>query len=139
MMFKKIKRILYRGFEGKDITYKTAKKIIKKEKECYLIDVRSKQEYEEEHLNEAINICLYNLERSIEKEIKNKQAIIILYCASGIRSKKGKEILENMGYKNVYSLKHGISGINWKIKQVAYLFFLNKICISKKYLVDNIK
>ena len=71
-----------------------------------------KQEYEEEHLNEAINICLYNLERSIEKEIKNKQAIIILYCASGIRSKKGKEILENMGYKNVYSLKHGISGIN---------------------------
>ena len=94
MMFKKIKRILYRGFEGKDITYETAKKIIKKEKECYLIDVRSK---------------------------------------------KGKEILENMGYKNVYSLKHGISGINWKIKQVAYLFFLNKICISKKYLVDNIK
>lgn len=112
MMFKKIKRILYRGFEGKDITYETAKKIIKKEKECYLIDVRSKQEYEEEHLNEAINICLYNLERSIEKEIKNKQAIIILYCVSGIRSKKGKEILENMGYKNVYSLKHGISGIN---------------------------
>ena len=122
MMFKKIKRILYRGFEGKDITYETAKKIIKKEKECYLIDVRSKQEYEEEHLNDitnkrikqhnAINICLYNLERSIEKEIKNKQAIIILYCASGIRSKKGKEILENMGYKNVYSLKHGISGIN---------------------------
>ena len=44
MMFKKIKRILYRGFEGKDITYETAKKIIKKEKECYLIDVRSKQE-----------------------------------------------------------------------------------------------
>ena len=97
MMFKKIKRILYRGFEGKDITYETAKKIIKKEKECYLIDVRSKQEYEEEHLN---------------KEIKNKQAIIILYCARGIRSTKGKEILENMGYKNVYSLKHGISGIN---------------------------
>lgn len=111
-MLKKIKKILYRSFEVKDITYETAKKIIKKEKECYLIDVRSKQEYGEEHLNGAINICLYNLEKDIEKKIKNKQAIIILYCASGARSKKGKEILDNMGYKNVYSLKHGISGIN---------------------------
>ena len=37
---------------------------------------------------------------NIEKEIKNKQAIIILYCASGIRSKKGKEILEKLSKKN---------------------------------------
>ena len=44
MMFKKIKRILNRGFKGKEITYETTKKNIKKEKECYLIDVRSKQE-----------------------------------------------------------------------------------------------
>ena len=112
-MLKKIKNILlYRSLEGKDITYDTAKKIIKKERECYLIDVRIKQEYEEGHLQGAINICLYDLEKNIEKKVKNRQAKIILYCASGVRSKRAREILENMGYKDVYSLKYGILEVN---------------------------
>ena len=49
-MLKKIKNILlYRSLEGKDITYDKAKKIITKERASYLIDVRSKQEYEKGH------------------------------------------------------------------------------------------
>ena len=112
-MLKKIKNILlYRSLEGKDITYDKAKKNIKKERESYLKDVRSKQEYEEGHLQGAINICLYDLEKNIEKKVKNRQAKIILYCASGVRSKKAREILENMGYKDVYSLKYGILEVN---------------------------
>ena len=49
---------------------------------------------------------------NIEKKVKNRQAKIILYCASGVRSKKAREILENMGYKDVYSLKYGILEVN---------------------------
>ncbi len=111
-MFKKIRNLLYRSFEVRDITYETAKKIMKKEKECYLIDVRSNQEYKEGHLPGAINICLYDLEKDITKEVKDKQAKVILYCASGVRSKKAREILENLEYKEVYSLKYGILGVN---------------------------
>ena len=76
-----------------------------------LIDVRSNQEYEEGHLNGAINIPLYQLERKIKNIEKNKQAIILLYCLTGFRSSEGQKILENLGYNNVYSLKGGLNQI----------------------------
>ena len=76
-----------------------------------LIDVRSNQEYEEGHLSGAINIPVYNIENEIEKKVKNKNDIIILYCSSGNRSKEAKKILEKLGYENVYNLKGGIEKI----------------------------
>lgn len=109
-MLKKIKSFLSRGLDNRDITYENAKKIIRKNKKAYLIDVRSKQEYDEGHLTGAINICLYNIEQEILKI--DKDSTIILYCASGIRSKRAREILEDMGYKEVYNLKNGIERIN---------------------------
>ena len=87
-MLKKIKNILlYRNLEGKDITYDTAKKIIKKERECYLIDVRSKQEYEEGHLQGAINIPDFELINRVPKEITKKNQLIVMYCQYGTRSR----------------------------------------------------
>lgn len=109
-MIRFLKRIWYRSANNKDISYEELKKIIKN-KEIYLIDVRSGQEYEEGHLDGALNIPLYNIEKDIEKNIENKENIIILYCSSGSRSKKAKEILERLGYSEVYNLKEGIDKI----------------------------
>lgn len=109
-MIRFLRRIWYRSANNKDISYEELKKIIKN-KEIYLIDVRSGQEYEEGHLDGALNIPLYNIEKDIEKNIKNKDDTIILYCSSGSRSKKAKEILEKLGYGEVYNLKEGIDKI----------------------------
>lgn len=109
-MIRFLRRIWYRSASNKDISYEELKKIIKN-KEIYLIDVRSGQEYEEGHLDGALNIPLYNIEKDIEKNIENKENIIILYCSSGSRSKKAKEILERLGYSEVYNLKEGIDKI----------------------------
>ena len=62
-MIKKIKRIFYRSIENKEISYKNLKELMKI-KTVYLIDVRSNQEYEEGHLDGAINISLYNIEKT---------------------------------------------------------------------------
>ena len=43
--------------------------------------------------------------------MNKKDAIIIVYCQSGIRSKKAIEILNKNGYKNLYHLKNGLDGI----------------------------
>ena len=99
-----------RSLQQGDITSEELKNMVAQG--AILIDVRSKQEYQEGHIQGAINICLYDLEKNIEKKVKNRQAKIILYCASGVRSKKAREILENMGYKDVYSLKYGILEVN---------------------------
>lgn len=108
-MLERIKKIFNRQINEKEINYKKLQEMLKKEN--VLIDVRSHQEYEEGHLIGAILIPLYTLETEILKKVPNKQTTIIVYCASGIRSKQAQEILESLGYENVYSLKGGLNSI----------------------------
>lgn len=73
-----------------------------------IIDVRSKQEYDEGHIDGAILIPEYEIKEKVENIVKNKDEKILVYCSSGTRSKKAKEELEDLGYKNVYNLKDGV-------------------------------
>lgn len=109
-MKKTLRRIFYRSIDNKEILYKNLKEFMKN-KIVFLIDVRSNQEYEEGHLNGAINIPLFNIEKEIQNIVKNKNDIIILYCSSGNRSKEAKKILEKLGYQEAYNLKGGIDRV----------------------------
>lgn len=97
---------LFRG--STDISYIQAKEIIKENLTAILLDVRSEQEHEEYHLNGDICIPLYDLQSKIERIVENKKTIIIVYCQSGVRSKKAVKLLEKMGYENVYNIRGGI-------------------------------
>ncbi len=79
--------------------------------EYTVIDVRSKREFRETHLNGAINIPLWEIKQTAEKYVKNKQTKILVCCEYGIRSKQAVEILENLGYTQVYNLKDGLENI----------------------------
>ena len=105
-----IKKIFNRHINEKEINYKTVQEMLKKEN-TVLIDVRSHQEYEEGHLIGAILIPLYTIKDEILKVEPNKKTNIIVYCTSGVRSKEAMEILEMLGYENVYSLKGGLNAI----------------------------
>lgn len=108
-MLRTIKNFLNRSI-NKDINYKTAIKLLKKD-DGILLDVRSKQEYEETHLPGAINISLYELKNEAIKKIPNKSKTIVVYCSSGNRSKQAQVLLEQMDYQNIYNLKNGINAI----------------------------
>lgn len=110
-MLERLKRIFNRSMNSNEINYKTAKQMMKQNPETILLDVRSKQEYEEGHLPYSISLCLYDLNEKAKDVLPNKKQTIIAYCASGNRSKQAQETLENMGYENVYNLKNGIDGI----------------------------
>lgn len=97
---------LYRSKEN--LTKQEAEAMIKNYANVVLLDVRSHQEYEEGHLNGAINIPTYEIYRNAPKLIKNKDTIIIAYCTVGLRSKNAINILRKMGYKNLYHLDGGI-------------------------------
>lgn len=79
--------------------------------EYSILDVRSRREFAENHLNGAINIPLPEIKLNAEKYLKNKNEKILVCCQSGIRSKKAVEILENIGYIQAYSLKGGLENI----------------------------
>ena len=101
----------YRITEEKSIDYENAKAILKEQKQAILLDVRSEQEYKENHLDGSINIPLYDLERNSKIIECNKQNTIIVYCKSGGRSKKAVKLLEREGYENVYEIKGGLDEI----------------------------
>ncbi len=69
-----------------------------------LIDVRTLVEYNAKHIDGAINLPVENIANTIEKEIKDKEKKIVLYCRSGNRSATAGQTLIDMGYKNVYDM-----------------------------------
>lgn len=110
-MLERLKRIFYRSMSSGEIDYKTVKQMINEDPETILLDVRSKQEYDEGHLPYSTFLSLYDIEKQAQKVLPNKSQTIIVYCSSGSRSKNAQEILENMGYSNVYNLKGGLDSI----------------------------
>ena len=70
-MFRFFKQIWNRSaMQNKDISYRELQSLMKTQN-IVLIDVRSGQEYEEGHLDGAINIPVYNIEKEISKYVKS--------------------------------------------------------------------
>jgi rhodanese-related sulfurtransferase len=65
-----------------------------------ILDVRTKGEFYDGHIQDSINIPVDELERSLSK-LKDKDQCIICCCASGMRSGMARKILQSRGYKNV--------------------------------------
>ena len=61
-----------------------------------IIDVRTKEEYEESHIKGAINIPYDQID---EKTKLDKKKDILVYCKSGVRSNKAYNTLKDLGYK----------------------------------------
>lgn len=93
------------------INYIEARKLISKDPLAILLDVRSKQEYNEYHLDGAICIPTYELAQEISNIVVKRDQLIICYCQSGARSRKAIKILRQMGYQNLYEIKGGIDNI----------------------------
>ena len=91
-------------------------------KGAILVDVRSKQEYDEGHMEGAILLSEYDIKNKANMLLPNKNMNIIVYCSSGTRSKKAKEELQNMGYKNVYNLYNGFQNY-WGFVSFMVKFF----------------
>lgn len=106
----KIKNIFSRSMNNK-LTYSEVKNIMKNNYSTILIDVRSRQEFGEGHIANAINLPVYDLEKKINNYVPDKSNIIILYCQTEIRSNKAKRILEKVGYRDIYILKGGMDSI----------------------------
>lgn len=95
-----------RNLDKSEINKKELEELVKKG--AILIDVRSPQEYEEGHLDNAILIPEYDINKKILDRF-NINDEIILYCSTGNRSKKAKKKMEKMGYIKVYNLRDGIN------------------------------
>ena len=69
--------------------------------EQIIIDARTQEEYDEWHIPGAILIPEYEIADRAEKELPDKDQLILVYCRSGRRSKIAAEELVKLGYTNV--------------------------------------
>jgi rhodanese-related sulfurtransferase len=67
-----------------------------------IIDVRSKGEFEMDHINGAKNIPVNELGIRLE-EVKQLSKPIVVYCLSGGRSAMAVAVLQQAGFNEVYN------------------------------------
>ncbi|MCJ0941310.1 persulfide dioxygenase-sulfurtransferase CstB [Mammaliicoccus sciuri] len=74
-------------------------------KEEYILDVRNDEEWNNGHLDQAVNIPHGKL---LNENIPfNKEDKIYVHCQSGVRSSIAVGILESKGYENVVNIREG--------------------------------
>ena len=78
-----------------------AKALMDSESGYIIIDARTQPEYDEGHIAGAILIPEYEIADRAEKELPDKNQLILVYCRSGRRSKIAAEELVKLGYTNV--------------------------------------
>lgn len=67
----------------------------------YIIDVRTEEEFNENHLLGAINIPLDEIKKNLDNYRLSKNSKILIYCKSGRRAKQAYDIFKSKGFKYV--------------------------------------
>ena len=83
------------------ITQEEAKRIMDTKNDYVIIDSRTDEEFAQGHIKGAIMIPEYEIAQKAEKEISDKNKLILVYCRSGRRSKIAASELVKLGYTNV--------------------------------------
>ena len=96
----------------KEVTVAETRDRLEQNPEAKLIDVREDKEWDAAHAAGAIHLGKGIIERDIETTVPDKSTELILYCGGGYRSALAGDVLQTMGYTNVFSMAGG-----WKAWQ----------------------
>jgi rhodanese-related sulfurtransferase len=91
----------------KEVTVAETRDRLKQNPDAKLIDVREDKEWDAAHAAGAIHLGKGIIERDIETTVPDKSTELILYCGGGYRSALAGDVLQTMGYTNVFSMAGG--------------------------------
>ncbi len=74
------------------------------EQGAQVIDVRSEAEFAARHLRGAINIPVDRIESIAPQRLKDRNQVLLLHCASGMRSATAQKELARMGFARAYNV-----------------------------------
>jgi rhodanese-related sulfurtransferase len=97
----------------KNIGKNELKKIIENNDNIFLLDIRTKEEYEEGNIDTSVNIPLQELLYDIDDIEEYKDKKVVVYCRSGHRSITACNLLSMSGFTDLYNLEKGI--IDYKL------------------------
>lgn len=79
-----------------------AEQMLKEDRRILLVDVRSEEEYRQEHRKGSINVPLQMIFKNHYCICADRTANIFLYCQRGCKSRIAARLLADAGYGNVY-------------------------------------
>ena len=91
----------------KEVTVAETRERLGADRTGLLIDVREDHEWEAAHAAGAVHLGKGIIERDIEATAPDKSTELILYCGGGYRSALAADVLQQMGYTNVWSMAGG--------------------------------
>ena len=91
----------------KQVTVPETRDRLKSNPDAKLVDVREDNEWDAAHATGAIHLGKGIIERDIEATTPDKSTELILYCGGGYRSALAADVLQEMGYTNVWSMAGG--------------------------------
>ena len=85
----------------RQITMPEAVRMMEKEKNYVILDVRTEQEYAAGHIPGAIVIPNETIGTEEIPQLPDRDQLIMVYCRSGNRSKQASDKLVKLGYTNI--------------------------------------
>lgn len=102
-----LKRVADAKTRIREVTVEETKARLKANPKARLLDVREDKEWDETHAAGAEHLGKGIIERDIEAKVPDKATELILYCGGGYRSALAADVLQDMGYTNVFSMAGG--------------------------------
>lgn len=92
---------------GKEITPQELAEWLNEEEDLTLIDIRKGEDYDIDHITNAIHIPLSELENRTNEIPKSKKTVV--YCYKGLSGKSAQAILYQNNFPEVYNLTGGFN------------------------------
>ena len=85
------------------ITAEEAKSMMVEQPDAVILDVREQDEYDAGHIPGAVLLPVGTInEETAASAIPEKDAVVLVYCRSGNRSKTASQALADLGYTQIY-------------------------------------
>lgn len=101
---------VYKNIDGKKV-----EELISNTKELLVVDVRAKEDYDNGHIENSVNIPFDEFENRIDEMKEYKDKTVLLYCTSGNKSEKDSKILAKEGFENVYNATDGVAEYEYEL------------------------
>ncbi|EPY2274256.1 rhodanese-like domain-containing protein [Clostridium sporogenes] len=96
---------LYNAKAYKDISPEEIKQITTTPySTALIIDVRTSKEFSNGHIPKSLNIPMDSFKDTMLSKNIDKNTKIIIYCNTGVRAKNASNLLDKLGFTNVYVL-----------------------------------
>jgi phage shock protein E len=90
---------------------------MRKEPDAVILDVRTKAEYLNIRIPNSVLIDIYSRDFHERIETLDREKSYFVYCQNGSRSLSAAKQLSKIGFKKIYNLMGGISGLNGKTER----------------------